>query len=202
MGCWGQDAEGEGLAIVGNQRQAGVADEGAERGGGREGGNLFGKGIGVEDEVAHAEGEQTVELLVGGDALVERFVFLEDVLLVAGRDGGGVAIDEADARKHDGVFAEAGPMGVAGPEGQGEGVGGVARIGGVVAGDGGIGGVFAREAAEAGRGLRQGLQEGPQGESGDQGRCEARRKAGGGGSGECRRKARPAGGPAAAGSRQ
>ena len=160
-GVLGQDAEGKTLAVVGEEREPGVAGQRAQGGGGREGGDLFGEGVGVKDEVADAEGKKAVELFVGGIALVEGFKFLEDVLEIAGGNGGGVAVDEADARQHDGVFVEAGPMGFARPQGDREGVGGAAGVGRVVGCNGGIGGVFARKAAEAGGGLGQALPEHP-----------------------------------------
>lgn len=101
----------------------------------------------MQNQVAHAHREEAVELGVRGDALVEGFVFAEDVFEVAGGDGGGVAVDEAHAREHDVIFAEACPVGVAGPEGDGEGVGGAAGVGFVVLSDGFVGAAGGGEAA-------------------------------------------------------
>ena len=67
-------------------------------------------------------------------------------------------------------------MGGAGPERQRQGVGGPAGVGLVVVGHGFIGGVGAGQAAEARRGLRQGLHDRPQ----NQQQCAGGREAGGG----------------------
>ena len=96
-GILGQDAECERQTVLGDQGQAGMAGEVAEGGGGREWRDLLGEGVGMEQQVADTQVQQAVELFVRGDALVERFILLEDALEVAGGDGGGIAVHEADA---------------------------------------------------------------------------------------------------------
>jgi hypothetical protein len=124
----GEDAEGDGCGGVGGvcdeAAEPGVAHEATEGVGGGPGGDVFGEGVGVEEDVAAAEGEEIVELVVGDVALVDGFEAAEDGFLVVGGRGGGVSVDEADAGEEGVVFVEAGPVGVAGPDGDGEGDGG------------------------------------------------------------------------------
>lgn len=91
----GQNAEGEVQPIVGNQGETGMADQGAESGCGGERRDFFGKRAGVDDEMANAEGQKSVQLFAGGMALVERGIRQEHVFKIAGGHGGGVAIDQA-----------------------------------------------------------------------------------------------------------